>query len=144
MLLIGMKISFTKNPTNPITTNPIAVRKATLVNSTTPKPKEKINSMTSKDWFNPTKLKDKDEKHNIPLRSGLWHLLTRRTLSLANSLNGSNTESTASIFFLCDKSKGGIGFRSENCCFERRSLPYLYAAETLCYHVISCLLPIIF
>lgn len=33
MLLIGMNISFTKNPTNPITTNPIAVRNATLVNS---------------------------------------------------------------------------------------------------------------
>lgn len=33
MLLIGMKISFTKKPTNPITTNPIAVRNATFVNS---------------------------------------------------------------------------------------------------------------
>jgi len=34
MLLIGIKMSFTKNPTNPITTNPIAVRTATFVNST--------------------------------------------------------------------------------------------------------------
>ena len=34
MLLIGIKINFTKNPTNPITTNPIAVRVATFVNST--------------------------------------------------------------------------------------------------------------
>ena len=33
MLLIGMKISFTKKPTNPITTKPIAVRTATLENS---------------------------------------------------------------------------------------------------------------
>ena len=33
MLLIGMKMSFTKKPTNPITTNPIAVRNATFVNS---------------------------------------------------------------------------------------------------------------
>lgn len=33
MLLIGMNINFTKNPTNPITTKPIAVRVATLVNS---------------------------------------------------------------------------------------------------------------
>lgn len=35
MLLMGIKMSFTKNPTNPITTNPIAVRTATFVNSTT-------------------------------------------------------------------------------------------------------------
>ena len=38
MLLIGMKISFTKKPTNPITTNPIAVRNATFVNSATKYP----------------------------------------------------------------------------------------------------------
>lgn len=35
MLLIGMKINLTKNPTNPITTKPIAVRNATFVNSAT-------------------------------------------------------------------------------------------------------------
>ena len=33
MLLMGMKMSLTKKPTNPMTTNPIAVRAATLVNS---------------------------------------------------------------------------------------------------------------
>jgi len=33
MLLIGMNINLTKKPTNPITTNPIAVLKATLLNS---------------------------------------------------------------------------------------------------------------
>jgi hypothetical protein len=33
MLLMGMKMSLTKNPTKPMTTNPIAVRVATLVNS---------------------------------------------------------------------------------------------------------------
>jgi hypothetical protein len=33
MLLMGINMSFTKKPTNPITTNPIAVRKATFVNS---------------------------------------------------------------------------------------------------------------
>nr|AFK44844.1 unknown [Medicago truncatula] len=65
MLLIGIKISLTKNPTNPITTKPIAVRTATLENS---------------------------------LRSGLWQRLTSLTLSLANSLSGSKTESMASIF----------------------------------------------
>uniref|UniRef100_A0A7C9AFE4 Uncharacterized protein n=1 Tax=Opuntia streptacantha TaxID=393608 RepID=A0A7C9AFE4_OPUST len=64
ILLMGMKISLTKNPTNPMTTNPIAVRTATLVNS---------------------------------LRSGLWHRLTKRTLSLENPLSGSTTESKASI-----------------------------------------------
>lgn len=32
-----------------------------------------------------------------PLLSGLWQRLTRRTLSLANSLRGSTTESKASI-----------------------------------------------
>lgn len=37
MLLIGMKISLTKNPTNPITTKPIAVRNATFVNSASTK-----------------------------------------------------------------------------------------------------------
>lgn len=38
-------------------------------------------------------------KLELPLRSGLWQRLTRRTLSLENSLSGSNTESMASIFF---------------------------------------------
>ncbi|MFS8011411.1 hypothetical protein Hanom_Chr14g01308791 [Helianthus anomalus] len=33
ILLIGMKISLTKNPTNPITTKPMAVRTATFENS---------------------------------------------------------------------------------------------------------------
>jgi hypothetical protein len=33
MLLMGMKMSLTKKPTNPTTTKPIAVRAATLVNS---------------------------------------------------------------------------------------------------------------
>ena len=33
MLLMGMKMNLTKNPTNPMTTNPIAVCAATLVNS---------------------------------------------------------------------------------------------------------------
>lgn len=37
MLLMGINMSFTKKPTNPITTNPIAVRKATFVNSETTK-----------------------------------------------------------------------------------------------------------
>ncbi|CAL0317608.1 unnamed protein product [Lupinus luteus] len=67
ILLIGMKMSLTKKPTNPITTKPIAVRTATLENS---------------------------------LRSGLWQRLTSLTLSFANSLKGSNTESMASILSL--------------------------------------------
>jgi hypothetical protein len=33
MMLMGMKMSLTKKPTNPTTTKPIAVRAATLVNS---------------------------------------------------------------------------------------------------------------
>lgn len=37
ILLIGMKMSFTKNPTNPMTTKPMAVRIATFENSTTQK-----------------------------------------------------------------------------------------------------------
>nr|AFK41396.1 unknown [Lotus japonicus] len=80
MLLIGMKMSFTKNPTNPITTKPIAVRTATLENS---------------------------------LRSGLWQRLTSLTLSLANSLRGSNTESMASILSLSLLSLSSA-FGSEN------------------------------
>lgn len=35
--------------------------------------------------------------HPLPLRSGLWQRLTRRTLSLANSRRGSTTESIASM-----------------------------------------------
>lgn len=46
MLLIGIKMSFTKKPTNPITTNPIAVRTATFVNST--KKKNNAKSKPSK------------------------------------------------------------------------------------------------
>lgn len=64
ILLMGIKMSLTKNPMNPITTKPTAVRKATFENS---------------------------------LRSGLWQRLTRRTLSLEKSLNGSKTESSTSI-----------------------------------------------
>ncbi|XP_019460968.1 PREDICTED: uncharacterized protein LOC109360483 [Lupinus angustifolius] len=67
ILLIGMKMSLTKKPTNPITTKPIAVRTATLENS---------------------------------LRSGLWQRFTSLTLSFANSLKGSKTESMASILSL--------------------------------------------
>ena len=33
MLLMGMKMSLMKKPTNPMMTNPIAIRAATLVNS---------------------------------------------------------------------------------------------------------------
>jgi hypothetical protein len=93
MLLMGMKISFTKKPTKPITTNPMAVRNATLVNSTEP-----IN-------YNFQYYKIQSRKKEVgfclellPLRSGLWQRLTRRMLSLENSLRGSNTESMASIF----------------------------------------------
>jgi len=39
----------------------------------------------------------KNYKYNRPLRSGLWHRLTKRTLSLENPLSGSTTESKASI-----------------------------------------------
>ena len=65
-MLIGMNINLTKKPTNPMTTNPMAVLKATFVNS---------------------------------LRSGLWHRFTRHILSLAKSLMGEMTESTASMSF---------------------------------------------
>ena len=44
-----------------------------------------------------TKNKGTVEMLKIPLRSGLWHLFTRRMLSLANSFTGRTTESTASI-----------------------------------------------
>lgn len=105
ILLMGIKTSFTKNPTNPITTNPIAVLTATLVNSATQRERSISKSQVEK------KIAHKDFKDRIkregdsnrsilflPFRSGLWHLFTRRTLSLANSLKGSTTESTASIF----------------------------------------------
>lgn len=102
ILLMGIKTSFTKNPTNPITTNPIAVLTATLVNSATQKKRSISESENSKRKF---QIKDGIKKEEemvlirsiLPFRSGLWHLLTRRTLSLANSLRGSTTESRASI-----------------------------------------------
>lgn len=71
MLLIGMNTSFTKNPTNPITTNPIAVRTATIVNSGD---KSKMISRSKMNLKNRNKfLKDKKEKlkMGVPLRSGL-------------------------------------------------------------------------
>lgn len=58
--LMGMKMSLTKKPMKPITTNPIAVLMVILLNS---------------------------------LRSGFVHLLTKRTLFLANSLSGVTTVS---------------------------------------------------
>lgn len=48
MLLMGMKISFTKKPTNPITTKPIATRNATLVNSAPNNAKSKPSSNFSR------------------------------------------------------------------------------------------------
>ena len=41
MLLMGMKMSLTKKPTNPITTKPMAVRTATFENSTNHQKKKK-------------------------------------------------------------------------------------------------------
>ena len=38
-----------------------------------------------------------EREREIPLRSGLWQRLTRRTLSLANFLRGLTTESMTSI-----------------------------------------------
>jgi hypothetical protein len=97
MLLMGMKISFTKKPTKPITTNPMAVRNATLVNSTEPINYKHIRN------FQYYKIQSRKKEVGfclelLPLRSGLWQRLTRRMLSLENSLRGSNTESMASIF----------------------------------------------
>jgi hypothetical protein len=93
ILLIGIKINFTKNPTNPITTNPIAVRDATFVNST------KKNQAFKNPWFFYYNIPIKKlKKQKKPFWSGLWQRLTSRTLSLANSLRGSTTESMASIF----------------------------------------------
>lgn len=48
MLLIGMKMSLTKKPTNPITTKPMAVRTATLENSEIPNPSNKSRSTEHK------------------------------------------------------------------------------------------------
>ena len=49
MLLMGINMSFTKNPTNPITTNPIAVRTATFVNSTKPNQTKQIQTYNTTD-----------------------------------------------------------------------------------------------
>lgn len=106
MLLMGMKMSLTKKPTNPITTKPIAVRTATLENSEIPKPSNKSRStehrfiLIQKKWENMRNDWKRWRSVRVrvaPLRSGLWHRLTSLTLSLANSLSGSNTESMASI-----------------------------------------------
>lgn len=93
MLLMGMKMSLTKNPTNPITTNPIAVLTATFVNSASPSNQNESKN-TQKKGKKAQKFRFTEDK---PLRSGLWQRLTSRTLSLANSRRGSTTESRASI-----------------------------------------------
>lgn len=49
MLLIGMKISLTKKPTKPITTKPMAVRNATLVNSAAIS-NDQISTQNSQIW----------------------------------------------------------------------------------------------
>jgi hypothetical protein len=48
MLLMGMKMSLTKKPTKPMTTNPIAVRAATLVNSASADHREKPSDLNMK------------------------------------------------------------------------------------------------
>ena len=96
MLLIGMKMSFTKKPTKPITTKPIAVRTATFENSKIENAWEKWGSTAHRlesNW----NWRSRIEIRVSPLRSGLWQRLTSLTLSFANSLSGSKTESMASI-----------------------------------------------
>ena len=92
MLLMGMKMSLTKKPTNPMTTNPIAVRAATLVNSARP-----ISVRSGERGKRTGSRRAGASLWSLPLRSGLWQLLTRRMLSLANSRRGSTMESTASM-----------------------------------------------
>jgi hypothetical protein len=99
MLLMGMKMSLTKNPTKPMTMKPIAVRVATLVNSASHTNQDRAESVSDL-RRRTTRLVPPSaavRRGDLPLRSGLWQRLTRRTLSLAKSRRGSTTESIASI-----------------------------------------------
>ncbi|KAL6205005.1 hypothetical protein ACLB2K_022271 [Fragaria x ananassa] len=94
MLLIGMKMSLTKKPTNPITTNPIAVRShlGEFCIKITPQIKTSKIQQESIEIY-----KEEREIGGVIFAIGLWQRLTRRMESLKNSLRGSTTESMASM-----------------------------------------------
>jgi len=124
-----MKMSFTKKPTNPITTKPIAVRTATLENSKVQNASEKSGSSAHRFESN-WKGRSRIGIRVSPLRSGLWQRFTSLTLSLANSLSGSKTESMASILSQTLDTRMQIcvdlfSFSSEKFYFIWRQVVYL-------------------
>ncbi|KAL6132813.1 hypothetical protein ACLB2K_065052 [Fragaria x ananassa] len=89
-----MKMSLTKKPTNPITTNPIAVRShlGEFCIKITPQIKTSKIQQESIEIY-----KEEREIGGVIFAIGLWQRLTRRMESLENSLRGSTTESMASM-----------------------------------------------
>lgn len=187
ILLMGMKISFTKKPMKPITINPSAVLMATFENSVPPTTQKRqtdenkasstaspnlsvlqqssnttaiteeevhkiiINKKTEKQ-LNPSATTTSalvtdmrpsrtskphltlthpyqtqitqisqpkpPNSQSVPRRSGLWHRLTSRMLSLAKSFTGRTTVSTASI------APGPVSAKqTRKCKRNRRRLP---------------------
>ena len=91
ILLMGMWISLTKNPMNPIIANPMAVATAIFWNSK----KEYQWIYDIQPQYNQTDLKVLEHnpriiKLDVPFLSGFVHRLTSRMLSFENCLRGSN------------------------------------------------------
>ena len=72
MLLMGMKMSLTKKPTKPMTTNPIAVRAATLVNSASPDHTQTPSDLTM----------EEPKQTRIRTGHGGWRGILARTLAV--------------------------------------------------------------
>ena len=79
MLLMGMKMSLTKKPTNPMTTKPIAVRAATLVNSARTESKSKPRPVRSGPISEPATYEDGGW--------GIWGLAVTLAVGLVAALD---------------------------------------------------------
>ena len=117
MLLMGMKMSFTKKPTNPITTNPIAVRTATFVNSTTRNQNHRLCQFT-----------DRDPAESIDFK-------TKRSNTFAIWFVATLNETDAILSEVSERIDDGInGVHSDNrslLAFEFDDLNLLCESETL-------------
>jgi hypothetical protein len=77
MLLMGMKMSLTKKPTNPMTTKPIAVRAATLVNSARIEPRRGPSDP----------VRSRSQPATYGGRGGIWGLAVTLAVGLVAALD---------------------------------------------------------
>ena len=90
MLLIGMKMSFTKKPINPMIAKPIEVACAILENSVAGRNRRRQRSSAAHPWEGAEDVAD----HGAPVRSGFVQRFIRRHESRTNCEQAGNTHSS--------------------------------------------------